>query len=82
MKTICLLASLLMLLALAPACLTVPRQCNYGRPNANYNEDRYRCQMLAEAKRMNTGDPSKYYGMKSLWVTDCLAQLGWQTCRQ
>jgi hypothetical protein len=82
MEKICLLISLLLLLACVSACsATMPRQCNYSRPQANYNEDYYRCEMLAQTKLQNTGDTKSMGGMVPLWHSDCMAQLGWQTCR-
>jgi starvation-inducible outer membrane lipoprotein len=82
MKKTCLLFMMLLLPLFAlSACATIPRQCNYARPHANYSEDRYRCQMLAETKLQNTGDPRRMGGMVPLWQTDCMSQLGWQNCR-
>lgn len=81
MKRICLLLCLLLLLASAFACATMPRQCNYARPQANYNEDYYKCQMLAQTKLSNAGNTKSMGGMVPLWHSDCMAQLGWETCR-
>jgi hypothetical protein len=81
MKNICMLISLLMLFAFASACgIGARRICNYQYPQANYQQDDYQCQMLAEAKRANTGHPEKY--PSSLWYTDCMYARGWQTCRE
>jgi len=82
MKKTCLLFIVLLLPLFAlPACGLDAPQCNYGRPNANYSEDSYRCQMLAETKLQNTGNPSRMGGMVPLWHSDCMGQLGWHSCR-
>jgi len=81
MKKTCLLISLLMLLGLSAACMET-KQCNYGNPDASFNDDLYSCQMLAETKRMSSSDPNLHYRMGAQWVSDCMAKLGWRTCRQ
>jgi hypothetical protein len=80
MRKTCLLIGLLMLLGLSAACME-PRQCNYARPDASFNDDHYKCQMLAETKRMGSNDPNRHYNFGAQWVSDCMAQLGWHACR-
>lgn len=82
MKKLCLLIGLLLLLGSAGACGIGARQCNYQNPQANYQQDDYQCKMLTEARRANTAQPDKQYGMGGLWYSDCMSARGWQRCRE
>jgi hypothetical protein len=84
MKKTCLLFMILLLpiFALSACATTTPRQCNYERPHANYNEDQYRCLKMADMMYQNSGNHKRYPGQGyGSSVTGCMAMLGWVDCR-